>query len=211
MVAGKYRKKQLIDFFYDFLYYLYQETEMEYEFVRIDESEEIIMQAAEILYTEFAGDDDKWFNNTKESFDEVKECIEQSDICIGIKTGNELIGWASIRPMYEKTWELHSLVIKKKYHGKKYGKILLNEIEKKALLNGIIGLVAGADDVTNSTSLSDKEINGENIFEEIKNIKNYKNHPFEFYIKCGYNIIGIVPNANGQNKPDIWLWKDIRK
>ena len=31
--------------------------------------------------------------------------------------------------------------------------------------------MAGSDDETNSTSLSDKEINGENIFEEIKCIK----------------------------------------
>jgi len=103
------------------------------------------------------------------------------------------------------------MVIKKEFQGKNYGRKLLNELEKEAYKNGIIGIVAGSDDETNSTSLSDKEINGENIFDEIKNIRNYKNHPFEFYKKCGYSIIGIIPNANGQNKPDIWLWKDIRK
>ena len=185
---------------------------MEYEFCNISESEDTIKQAAEILHITFGGGDNNlWITNKKEAFDEVRECIEKPNICLGIKTGNELIGWGGIRPMYEKTWELHPMVIKKEYQRKSYGRLLLTEIENVANLNGIIGLEAGSDDETNSTSLSEKEINGENIFEEIKNIKNYKNHPFEFYEKCGYTIIGIIPNANGQNKPDIWLWKDIRR
>jgi aminoglycoside 6'-N-acetyltransferase I len=185
---------------------------MEYEFCNINESEKIKKQAAEILYTTFTEiNGNLWLKNEKDAFDEVKECIKEPNICVGIKLENELIGWCGLRQMYEKTWELHPIVIKKEFHGKKYGKKLLGEIEKIACENGIIGIAAGSDDETNSTSLSEKEINGENIFEEIKNIKNYKNHPFEFYKKCGYIIIGIIPNANGQNKPDIWLWKDIRK
>jgi aminoglycoside 6'-N-acetyltransferase I len=185
---------------------------MEYRFCNINESEETKKQAAEILYATFTEiNGNLWLKNEKDALDEVGECIKGANICIGIKLENKLIGWAGLRPMYEKTWELHPMVIKKEFQGKKYGKILLNEIEIMAYKNGIIGIVAGSDDETNSTSLSEKEINCENIFEEIKNIKNYKNHPFEFYKKCGYIIIGIIPNANGQNKPDIWLWKDIRK
>ncbi|MDR2598750.1 MAG: GNAT family N-acetyltransferase, partial [Oscillospiraceae bacterium] len=98
-----------------------------------------------------------------------------------------------------------------KFQGKGYGKILISEVEKIARERGIIGIFAGSDDETNKTSLSKKEITGENIFEEIKNIQNYSNHPYEFYIKCGFSIIGIIPNANGIQKPDILLWKDIRK
>jgi len=185
---------------------------MHHSFCHIAESDDTIKQAAEILYITFTGGDkNQWLKNQKEAFDEVKECIEKPNICIGIKAGDELIGWTGIRPMYETTWELHPMVIKKEYQGKGYGRLLLKEIERMAYLNGIIGLVAGSDDETNSTSLSEKEINGENVFNEIKNIKNYKNHPFEFYQKCGYTIVAVIPNANGQNNPDIWLWKDIRK
>ena len=113
--------------------------------------------------------------------------------------------------MYEKTWELQPMVIIQEFQGKGYGKIILNELEKIASEKGIIGIFCGSDDETYKTSLSEKEITGKNIFEEINNIKNYKNHPFEFYIKCGYSIIGIIPNANGLKKPDILLWKDIRE
>jgi aminoglycoside 6'-N-acetyltransferase I len=184
---------------------------MEYEFCKINESDEIIKQAADILYGTFYDIGKLWLRNLKEALDEVYECIGENNICVGIKVGNKLIGWAGLRPMYKETWELHPMVIQKEYQKKGYGNILIKELEKIAINNGIIGIVAGSDDETNSTSLSDKTITGENIFEEIKNIKNYKNHPYEFYEKCGYKIIGIIPNANGPQKPDIWLWKDIRK
>jgi len=185
---------------------------MEYEFCSISESEEIIKKAADLLYiTFFEINGNIWLKNENDAFNVVKKCINETNICIGIKLENNLIGWVGLRPLYEKTWELHPIVVKKEFQGKKYGHILLSELENIAYKNGIIGIVAGTDDETNSTSLSEKEINGENIFEEIKNIRNYKNHPFEFYKKCGYIVVGIIPNANGQNKPDIWLWKDIRK
>ena len=186
-------------------------NEMEYSFCDINESGETIIKAAQILYLTFTGgDENRWLKNSKDALDEVRECVEKPNICTGIKAGNELAGWAGIRPMYEKTWELHPMVIKRECQGKGYGRALLGEMEMLARLNGLIGLVAGSDDETFSTSLSGKEITGENILEEIKNIKNHKNHPFEFYVKCGFAIVGIIPNANGPQKPDIWLWKDVR-
>ena len=184
---------------------------MEYKICKINESENIKEQAAQVLLETFF-EADMWPNiNLNEALKTVDECISDENISVGIKIEDRLIGWIGLRPMYEKTWELHPLAIMPEFQRKGYGKILINELEKIAQEKGIIGIVAGSDDETNKTSLSEKEKTGENIFEEIKNIKNYKNHPFEFYKKCGFIIIGIIPNANGPKKPDIWLWKDIRK
>jgi len=180
-------------------------------FCKINESEDTKKQAAEILFKTFTEINKDAWPDMESALEEVNECVTEPNICIGIKTGNELTGWVGLRPMYELTWELHPMVIKKEFQGKGYGKILLNELERIALEKGVIGVFAGSDDETYSTSLSDKEITAGNIFEEIINIKNYKNHPYEFYKKCGYCIIGIIPNANGDRKPDILLWKDIRK
>ena len=184
---------------------------MEYSFCNINESEDTKKQAAEILFRTFTEINKDAWPDIESALTEVDECVFEQNICIGIKNGNELAGWVGLREMYPVTWELHPLAVKKEFQGKGYGKILINELEKIARDKGIIGIFAGSDDETYSTSLSETDITKENIFNEIINIRNKKKHPYEFYQKCGYNIIGIIPNANGDRKPDILLWKDIRR
>ena len=184
---------------------------MEYTICNIGESQETMEQAVKLLLETFP-QSGMWPDLDEETaWEEVNECKDDQNICIGLKLENKLIGWLGLKPMYPKTWELHPMAVKPEFQGKGYGKILINELEKIARKKGIIGIFAGSDDETNKTSLSEKEITKDNLFEEIKNVKNYGNHPFQFYQKCGFNIIGIIPNANGPNKPDILLWKDIRK
>ncbi|HCK67449.1 MAG TPA: N-acetyltransferase, partial [Anaerolineae bacterium] len=69
-------------------------------------------------------------------------------------------------------------------------------------------ILLGTDDENNMTSLSNVDLY-ENLFEKIKNIKNIKGHPYEFYQKMGYTIIGVIPDANGIGKPDILMSKRV--
>lgn len=38
-------------------------------------------------------------------------------------------------------------------------------------------------------------------------IKNLRQHPDEFAQICGFVIVGVMPDANGLGKPDIYMAK----
>ncbi len=40
-------------------------------------------------------------------------------------------------------------------------------------------------------------------------IRNLHGHPYEFYLKNGFSIVGAVPDANGYGKPDIIMAKRV--
>lgn len=182
---------------------------MAYEFCDIGESNEYIIQAARILTKSFLDIGNDTWPDMKSAVTEVEECIEKPNICIGLHENGNLLGWIGLRPMYELTWELHPLVISTQHQNKGIGRLLISELEKHAKQNGVIGILLGTDDEYFKTSLSSVDISGDNILEEIRNIRNIKNHPYEFYQRCGYTIVGIIPDANGKRKPDIWMWKKI--
>jgi hypothetical protein len=34
-------------------------------------------------------------------------------------------------------------------------------------------------------------------------------HPGEFYLRLGFRIVGVLPDANGRGKPDIFVAKSL--
>ncbi len=74
---------------------------------------------------------------------------------------------------------------------------------------GGITVYLGTDDEDNMTSLSNTDLYT-NLSEKIVKIKNLKRHPYEFYQKQGYAIVGVIPDANGIGKPDILMAKRVK-
>jgi len=66
----------------------------------------------------------------------------------------------------------------------------------------------GTDDENERTSLGGIDL-FPNVAEKIAQIRNLRRHPFEFYQKLGYEITGVVPDANGFGKPDIIMCKRL--
>ena len=48
-----------------------------------------------------------------------------------------------------------------------------------------------------------------NVFEHIAKIKNLRGYPYQFYQKLGFVIVGVMSDANGRGKPDVYMAKRV--
>ena len=70
-------------------------------------------------------------------------------------------------------------------------------------------MILGTDDHTNLTSLGGIDLYP-NVLERLMNIRNLGGHPYRFFQKVGFTIVGVIPDANGIGKPDIYMAKSLR-
>ncbi len=190
-------------------YWIPKAGELELDALDIGESAELRIQAARILSAAFSWSPLNPWPVMQSALEEVDECLEGESFCVGLRYCGRLAGWAGLRPMYDRTWELHPMAVDPQLQGIGLGRVLLNNLEEEAHKRGIEGILLGTDDEEGRTSLSAVDLNAGNILSELAHIKNLAGHPFEFYRACGYAIVGAVPNANGKRKPDIWMWKGL--
>lgn len=73
---------------------------------------------------------------------------------------------------------------------------------------GALTLWLGSDDEMNMTSLAGINLYS-NLWEKIRTIQKLRNHPYKFYQKCGFEIVRVMPDANGRGKPDIYMAKSV--
>ena len=141
--------------------------------------------------------------------EEAHLCLSPDRVALGAVENGKLLGFVGAIAQYGVTaWELHPLVVEKSYRGKGLGRNLCLALEDALAQRGCLTIYLGSDDEDSSTSLADCNL-FENTFEKIARIQNIKNHPFGFYQRVGYQIIGVIPDANGPGKPDLWLAKSL--
>lgn len=170
----------------------------------------ILEQAATLLVDAFR---EHWPNawpNIESARSEVQEALQEGKIAqAALDDSGNLLGWVGAVSKYEgNAWELHPLVVNPKAQGMGIGSALLSDTDHQVRERGGITIYLGSDDEDQMTSLSNVDLY-QNITEKISSIRNLKKHPFEFYVKQGYTITVVIPDANGPGKPDIIMAKRI--
>ena len=169
-----------------------------------------ISQVAALLIEGFATHWPEAWPDMESALEEVQESFGTDRISrIALDENDTVVGWIGGMSQYDgHVWELHPLVVRVNQQGKGIGCALVADFEERVKECGGLTITLGTDDVSQQTSLS-----GINLFpdvwEHIAKIRNLKHHPYEFYQKLGYAIVGVMPDANGPGKPDILMAKSI--
>jgi aminoglycoside 6'-N-acetyltransferase I len=175
------------------------------------DDEEAIRQAAWLLVEGFRDDWPEAWPEMDAALKEVRECLGEGRICrAAIDEGGAVLGWIGARPSYgENVWELHPLVVRPDAQRRGVGRALVADLEERVGEHGGYTLWLGTDDETNMTTLSGVDLYPD-VLEHLANIKNLRGHPYEFYQRLGFSIVGVMPDANGAGKPDIYMAKPLR-
>ena len=174
----------------------------------IPDNDHLIQQATQLLLDAFHEHWPDAWPTLDEALKEVHEMLENGRICRGaVNEKGNLMGIIGGIPGYDgHVWELHPLAVQPDLQGQGIGRALVQDFEEQVRLKGGLTITLGSDDEDDMTSLSNVDLY-ENLWEQIRDIRNYKKHPYEFYQKMGYTITGVVPDANGRGKPDILMAK----
>ncbi len=173
------------------------------------DDQDAIQQVAQILVDGFREHWPDAWATLEEALEEVEESFEEGKISrIAVDNDGTVLGWIGAQPTYAEVWELHPLVVRVNQQGKGVGRALVADLEEIVRAKGAMTLMLGSDDQDGMTTLFGVDLY-DNLPEAIANIRNLRNHPYEFYQKLGYHIIGVVPDANGFGKPDILMAKRL--
>ena len=174
------------------------------------DDQNLIEQAAQILVEAFK---DHWPDAwpTVEDAKEEVEAFAAEDRISRFAVGDDgtLLGWIGGIEMYDgKVWELHPLAVRPSAQGQGIGRALVEDLEAQVALRGGLTLWLGSDDENRMTSLGGIDLYP-NPLEHLARIKNLRRHPYEFYQKLGFVISGVMPDANGFGKLDIFMAKRV--
>lgn len=177
----------------------------------VADDQDAIAQTAILLFDGFQTHWENTWPNVTAALAEVKLSLSEDRISrVVIDENHQVLGWIGAMSHYQgNVWELHPLVVRSEFQKQGIGTALVTNLAAEVKRRGGITLWVGTDDENGMTSLGNIDLYP-NVFEHIANIKNLRCHPYEFYQKMGFVIVGVMPDANGLGKPDIYMAKRVK-
>jgi aminoglycoside 6'-N-acetyltransferase I len=174
----------------------------------VPDDEQRIRQTAQVLRAAFRLWPDTWADDAS-ALAEVRESFGPERISrVALDAAGDVLGWVGGIVQYSHAWELHPLAVRPDMQGQGIGAALVADLEVLVRERGALTLYLGTDDEEGLTSLSAADLYPD-PWPHIAAIQNPGRHPYGFYLKQGFVITGVIPDANGPGKPDILMAKRL--
>ncbi len=163
-------------------------------------------RAAEILVRAFAHSPAAWTDRAA-ARSEVSLFLDNPErLAFAAMDGDVLLGWIGAIRHSRHLWELHPLAVSPEHQGQGLGRTLVERLEAAARNEGICTIWLGADDDFGGTTLFGADLYPE-VLDRLRELAPASGHPYTFYRRMGFTVVGVVPDANGPGKHDILMAK----
>jgi len=168
-----------------------------------------VEEAAQLLHIAFAPLG-AW-TTMAEAQQEVLESFSADRISrVAVDANDVVLGWiGAIREYDGVVWQLHPIVVDEAKRRRGIGRALVLDLEAMVTARGGLTLWAGSDDLAGETSLGGVDLYSA-LPAAFNEVRSWGHHPLPFYRRLGFHVIGVMPDANGPGRPDIFLGKRLR-
>jgi len=137
---------------------------------------------------------------------------DEDSIFLAAVENGEVLGWCGILSQYNgNVYEIHPLVVRGDQQRRGIGGKLMDAITIAAREKGALTLMLGADDEAEDgeTSFANVDLY-DNLPKQMTEF-NPGTHQSAFYLRHGFKVVGVMPDANGKGKPDIMMAKALKE
>ncbi len=169
--------------------------------------EQSIEALAKLTYEAFQENAPNWLPTLEIAREKLGEALAPGRHARVILEGSKPVGWIGVITGRH-VWEIHPIAVAPDAQYKGYGRQLVAHVEEPARSNGALTLFAGTSDEVGTTNLFGQDIYSDPVG-AIANIEATGRNPFEFWLRAGFTIVGLMPDEEGPGKPGIHLAKRI--
>ena len=146
-----------------------------------------------------------------EAMEEICEQLVPENTLLAAVENGEVLGFGGIlAPTYDgHVFELHPLAVRADRRRQGIGTRLVAALEEAARTQGGLTIQLGADDEAEGGETS---LAGVDLYDDLPGKMaafQAGTHQAGFYLKIGYKLIGVMPDANGPGRPDLFFGKRL--
>ena len=164
-------------------------------------------KAADILRSALDGPS---YKGEGEAAEEVASFLEDPErFALAALEGDRVLGWVGGVRGYTHSLELHPLVVDPAVQRRGIGRALVQALQDNAISEGFLTMHLGTDDWVGGTSLGGVPLFPGALARLAQIEPRGDGHAYFFYLKLGFEPVGVLPDANGPGLPDILMARSL--
>ena len=171
---------------------------------------DLIEEVAGLLVDGFAAEWPDAWPDLPSARAEVQASLSPDHVSrVALDARGHALGWVGGQPLSPPhVWELHPLVVAATARRQGVGRALVADLEDCVRARRGTSVLLGSDDESGMTTLGGVDLYPDPLT-HLAALRDLRGHPFGFYRRCGYAVVGVIPDASGPGKHDILMCKRL--